>query len=133
MEPFVTRQGVRRIIIITVALIVCLAAYYPFSPAAKQAAEIRKAQECDAYLNARLVCDPRFQQVTVFTYTADIIALDVVGTVTAREDSAALELIVADAKPPVGIRWFVSLPSTAAVIRIPLTGMHERIPPVARW
>ena len=127
MEQRVTRRGLIRIAVLAIVLILCLIAYYPFSPGGKQARKVRKAKKHDELLNKQLLMDPRFQQVTVYTWVGESIVLEVEGEVKSWADGQTLVDLVWDSAPPVPVRWAVSLPMTSMVEGVSLTGSHDEV------
>lgn len=125
MNDFITREGIKRIAILTVVVIVCLIAYYPFSPGGRQATAIRRAEKHDELLNRQLALDPRFQQVMVYTYVGENVRLEIEGEIDTWEDRQALYDIVTHSALPVPVRWNVSLAMTSWVDGVVLTGAQD--------
>jgi hypothetical protein len=99
----------RWVTIIAATIAITLAAYavyYPYSPAAVQARNMRAAEAFIPTARASLANDPRFGHVKLYPYTGDGGALGIRGAVRTG-DLAELKKRIEAAAPPVAVRWHV--------------------------
>ena len=93
---------------------VAVAVYYPYSPAGRQAANMRAAETHIASLLPRVKADPRFDGVRLVPGTVGGGSLEVVGVIADEPARAALERIVAGSHSPVPVAYrLVIVPGAA--------------------
>jgi hypothetical protein len=104
----------KRVGLIAIGLIVATAIYYPFSPAGRQAANMRGAEALLPPIRQSLQSDVRFVNVQIGVYTGYEGSVIVHGEVASAKDLSALRQIVAARSIPYHVTWAVVVvpPST---------------------
>ena len=90
-----------RVWIAVAVLAAIVGVYYPFSPAGRQASNMRLAERHIETLGPRLQNDPRFGDVRLSPSTADGGSLGVFGFVASRDDADSLKALIQQTAPPV--------------------------------
>ena len=96
------------------AFAVFIAIYYPFSPAGRQAANMRKAEQFNVSLRPKLKADPRFGSIDLDSLTAFGGCDDVTGEAASNADIDALKAFVQQNHPPVLVVFHVGVPPATA-------------------
>ena len=109
MKPFVTRDSLVKILIITAVLVFVFIAYYPFSPAARQGRRLAVAREHADLVRPKIKADSRFAHVDVGSFTGDGGVFWVVGNVSSEEDLARLRTLVTETESPIETKWSVEV------------------------
>ncbi len=108
-----TREGTRKIIIFAVVGLVAVLVFYPFSPAYRESAKMKKAIANEALIRQKMTGHPRFEQVFVMaTNYSDVgVGIEVFGRFYSMQDMEDLKGIVAETATSVPVWWSVSAPS----------------------
>lgn len=133
MQEIVTKEGLRRIGIIVAVAVLCLAAYYPFSPAARHK---KRLKEADRYMNMiadALGGDARYTNMAVASCTeyGNRIFLGIAGKVASDEHLEELHRIVRSFDQPFPVQWQVEVYSGASsgkAMNLDINTVDGRIP-----
>ena len=89
------------------AVLICFALYDPFSPAARQKANMQRAETQLPVIRRHLETDKRFANLQLAVTTARDGAIVVIANVSSETDLADLRSLVASTSPPVDVVWHV--------------------------
>ena len=100
---------------------VAVAVYYPFSPAGRQATNMRRAERHIVTLRPQIRADPRFAAIRLDSFTGRGGSLGVFGTVAHEADAEALRSLFEQSGPPgeIAYRFIVVAPATRPATRLP--------------
>lgn len=101
--------------LVTLGLVFATAIYYPFSPAARQARNMRNAKALLPPIRQTLQSDTRFGKVELDVYTGYEGSVIVYGEVASAQDLAALRQIVAARAIPYHVQWSVDVGSSSTM------------------
>jgi hypothetical protein len=133
MQEIITRDGVRRIGIIVVVAVVCLVAFYPFSPAGRYRRQLKEADKCMNMVADALVGDARYTNIAVASCTeyGDRIFLGIAGRVASDKHLEELHGIVRSIDQPFSLQWLVEVYSGASSgenVTMDMNSVDRKIP-----
>jgi hypothetical protein len=119
----------KRVGLTAIALIAATAVYYPFSPAGRQAANMRGAEALLPPIRQALQSDPRFGGIRLGVYTGYEGSVIVRGEVASAQDLTALRQLVASRSIPYHVTWAVVVsPPSATSATAPTTSVSKTQP-----
>lgn len=98
------------LVLVIVGLLVAFAIYYPYSPAGRQARNMKLASEhIAAHIAPQLNGQARYAHVRASSSTANLGCLVMSGRVESEHDLHTLRTLVESTQPPVQVHWAVGI------------------------
>lgn len=111
-DKMITRQGIIKIMIFTVMMILAYIVVYPFTPGVRHSHRLALARKHADLIRPSITNDPKFAGIQMGAYTGDNGKLWVVGTVASDDSLSKLHQLIERSKPPVETRWDVRVQSS---------------------